>query len=137
MRHRVAGKKLNRNSQQRTALLRIMMRQLVEHGHLTTTETKAKVVKQAAEKAINKAKDNSVATQRQLLVDFGDRKTVQKLVSLSSLISKTSGFITMVRLGKRLGDDTMMTKLEVVKDIQEPEVVTKNNQKIEDKKEKK
>ena len=56
MRHSVAGYKLSRNKNQRTALRTTMVRQLFEHERITTTFAKAHSVRNLAEKLITIAK---------------------------------------------------------------------------------
>ena len=56
MRHKVAGKKLGRNSGQRAALRRTMIKQLFENERIQTTRAKAEFIRQPAEKLITLAK---------------------------------------------------------------------------------
>ncbi len=111
MRHQVSGKKLNRNSKHREAMLKTMVMQLVTHGHLTTTETKAKVVKGVTEKYLTKGKENTLHARRQLISELGNVTTAHKLIEIAA--NGTMGVIKSVRLGRRLGDNTMMMKLEL------------------------
>ncbi|MGE3182184.1 MAG: 50S ribosomal protein L17 [Phycisphaerae bacterium] len=50
MRHKVAGRKLNRTSSHRLAMRRNMVQSLIEHGEIRTTLIKAKEVRSFAEK---------------------------------------------------------------------------------------
>jgi len=63
MRHRVAGKKLNRSSGHRKALRRNMVTALLYHERIETTEAKAKAIRGQAEKLITLAKRGLVAEQ--------------------------------------------------------------------------
>ena len=56
MRHKVAGKKLGRNSGQRAALRRTMIKQLFVNERIQTTRAKAEFIRQPAEKLITLAK---------------------------------------------------------------------------------
>ncbi len=56
MRHRVAGKKLNRSSGHRRALLRNLISGLIRHERIQTTEVKARVVRPLAERLVTKAR---------------------------------------------------------------------------------
>jgi len=56
MRHRVAGRKLTRDTQHRTALRRNMVRALFLHGRIITTQAKAKAFRRYVEKLVTRAK---------------------------------------------------------------------------------
>lgn len=61
MRHRRAGRKLNRTSAHREATLRNIVQSLFEHGRIVTTLPKAKEARILAEKLITKAKKGNAA----------------------------------------------------------------------------
>jgi large subunit ribosomal protein L17 len=61
MRHRHAGRHLNRNSTHRIALLRNLSRALITHERITTTVAKAKELRPFVEKIITLAKKASLA----------------------------------------------------------------------------
>ncbi|MHC4518863.1 MAG: bL17 family ribosomal protein, partial [Planctomycetota bacterium] len=52
MRHRVAGRRLGRTSEHRTAMRRNLAQSLIEHETISTTIEKAKEVKPFVEKLI-------------------------------------------------------------------------------------
>ena len=58
--HRVAGKKLNRNTKQRKALFKGLANSVIIYEKVETTEAKAKAVKPFIEKLVTKSKTNSV-----------------------------------------------------------------------------
>lgn len=116
MRHQVGGKKLNRDSKHRSSLLKTLMKQLIANGYITTTEAKSKVLKQAAEKLLNKAKESTLAVRRQIISELGDVKSAHQAIDvIMPKISQSGGFITSQRMGRRLGDNAMMVKLELPK----------------------
>lgn len=86
MRHRIYGKKLGRNKNERTRLFKRLVSSLLTHGTLTTSEAKAKAVKGLVDKSINLTKGKG---------------------------TKGSGYTQLVRLGTRLGDRTMMVKMSL------------------------
>lgn len=122
MRHRVATKTFNRNTKQRKALLVNLVRQLVEHGEITTTKEKAKEIKRIADKMIHKAKVDTIAVRRGLHSFFGKRDVVNTLVERVAplMADRVSGFTTSYIIGERRGDNTTMVKLSLVA---KPEVV--------------
>ena len=63
MRHRVAGKRLNRSSGNRKALRRNLVTALLHHERIETTAAKAKAIRGQAEKLITLAKRGLVAEQ--------------------------------------------------------------------------
>lgn len=108
MRHRVKGRKLGRDTKHRIALFKNLARALVLHGTVTTTEVKGKELKSLADKLVNTAKNDSVATRRTLHSYFGKRDVVNTLVDQVAPVMKdrVSGFTTLTRAGTRLGDNT-------------------------------
>lgn len=139
MRHRVKGKKLGRNTLQRKALMKNLVKDLVEHGEIQTTEAKAKAIRGLVDKLIHKAQEGTVSARRLLAAFFGTRNVVQHLVDqvAPSMKNRTSGFTRIIRLGNRRGDDSMMVKLELVekpakveakKEVKAQEVVPETKQ---------
>lgn len=116
MRHRVASKQFNRDTNHRKHLLRNLVRSLIEHGEITTTAAKAKETKRLADRLIGMAKTDSVAVRRQLHTFFGKRDVVSTLVEkIAPLMKKrASGFSKVSKLGKRRGDNVEMVKLSLV-----------------------
>ena len=114
MRHRKAGKKLNRNSSQRKALFKNLIQALVVHEEIKTTEAKAKAIKGIIAKLITKAKEGSLHARRQILAFLPDKKAANKLFDeiTPRFRQRISGFTRFIRLGKRRGDDAMIVKME-------------------------
>lgn len=113
MRHRVAGRTLNRNTKQRAGLLKSLARELVEHGSIVTTEPKAKELKRLADKLVTTAKKDTIAARRTLHKFFGKRDAVNTLVEqvVPAVGERTSGFTRIVRQGLRVGDNTMLAQI--------------------------
>jgi large subunit ribosomal protein L17 len=64
MRHRKAGRKLNRTTAHRQAMLRNMAASLFEHGQITTTLPKAKALQPFVEKIVTRARKNDLHARR-------------------------------------------------------------------------
>lgn len=130
MRHRVATKKFNRDSNARKALLRELMRSLIAHGSITTSKAKAKELKRIADKLIGKASSDSVAQRRQLHKFFGKRDVVNTLTEkIAAETQRTSGFVTVKKIGVRRGDNTELYSVSLVdapaeKGLRKPKEVT-------------
>lgn len=67
MRHRVAGRHLNRTSSHRKAMYRNMAASLIEHGAIRTTEPKAKELRRFIERLITIAKKGTLHARRQAI----------------------------------------------------------------------
>lgn len=116
MRHQVAGRKLNRTSNQRKALFKNLVLSLLEHGEIETTEAKAKSIKGLVDTLIHRAQRGGVATARVLSSFFGTRAIVQKLMQeiAPAMKGRVSGFTRIIHLGNRAGDAAPTVKMELV-----------------------
>lgn len=121
MRHRVYGKHLGRDKDQRTALFKSLVRSLILEETIKTTQPKAKAVKGLIDKIINQAKSE---TSKRLVSQFLIHKSVTEKLSkeiLPRVKSRTSGYTSLVKIGPRLGDGAMIVKLSLILDaIKEP-----------------
>ncbi|PIS08735.1 50S ribosomal protein L17 [Candidatus Beckwithbacteria bacterium CG10_big_fil_rev_8_21_14_0_10_34_10] len=115
MRHRKAGKKLNRNTAQRKALFKNLIQSLILHEEIKTTEAKAKAIKGLMAKLISKAKKGSLHKRRQIMAFLPDKRAVKKLFDDLGprFKQRNGGFTRFVRLGNRKGDDAMIVRLEL------------------------
>jgi large subunit ribosomal protein L17 len=116
MRHRVTSKQFNRDTNHRKALLKNLVRSLIEEGLIVTTEAKAKETKRVADRIIHKAQTDSIATRRGLHRFFGQRDVVNTLVDrvAPAMKDRVSGFTTIAPMGNRRGDNSALFKLELV-----------------------
>lgn len=130
MRHRLYGKKLGRNKNERTALFKSLAQELFLHGSLTTSESKAKAIKGMIDKIINLAK--SKPSQRYLSSFFNNKLLIERLTQeiAPKLQNRVSGYTQMVKIGNRLGDQTTVVKMSLIglEQLKPPakKVVTKN-----------
>lgn len=114
MKHRVYGKILGRNRNRRTALFRNLVQSLIFAEKIQTTEAKAKSIKGLVDKLINQAKS---PTTRRLVSQFLVRKEpFEKLIKdlAPRLKSRSSGYSSIVKIGRRLGDGTMMVQMRLL-----------------------
>lgn len=120
MRHRVSKKHFGRDTNNRKALIRNLVRALVERGEIVTTVAKAKEIKRVSDKLISKAQDDSVETRRILHRFFGKRDVVNTLVTkiAPAMGKRSSGFTRVVKLGKRRGDNAEVAKLGFVEKVE-------------------
>lgn len=79
MRHRVAGRKLNRTSAHRKATLRNLAQSLIEHGQIRTTLPKAKELRPFVERLITiakKAREGDLSARRRVAQILSDRAVI-------------------------------------------------------------
>lgn len=114
MRHRIYGKHLGRAKDERRRLFKSLIRNLLLHENIQTTEAKAKAIKGLVDRLISKARENSPSSLR-VVQSFLLSPEIQKLRQIALRYPKRlSGFTTRVRLGRRLGDGAMMVRLSLV-----------------------
>ena len=125
MRHKVSGKRLSRGKDERTALRRILIKQLFEHERIHTTRAKAEAVRGQAERLITLAKEGNKAgevkvvhARRLAAARLGDAGAVKKLFDdiAPRFESRPGGYTRIVKLGPRQGDAADMVILELVEE---------------------
>lgn len=116
MRHRVAKKHFNRDTNNRKALLKNLLRSLIEQGEVVTTTSKAKEIKRLMDKTVHRAKTDSVENRRLLHKIFGRRDVVNTLVDriAPAMKDRVSGFTTIAKEGIRRGDNAGLSRLKFV-----------------------
>ena len=116
MRHRIAGRKLSRPTAHRTALLRNLVKDLLTHESIRTTEPKAKEARRSAEKMITLGKSGSLHARRQALSYLNDKKITAKLFDeiAPRYTARTGGYTRILKLGPRSGDGAPMAMLELL-----------------------
>jgi len=116
MRHRVAGRQLNRSRGHRRALFRNLITELFRHGRIRTTEAKAKAVRGEAERLITLAKRGDLHARRQVLDTVTDVQIVKRLFEeiAPRYQERPGGYTRLVKVGPRLGDAAPMVILELV-----------------------
>lgn len=127
MRHRVAGKKLNRSSGQRRALRRNLVTELFRHERIKTTRAKAQAIRGQAEKLITLAKRGLEAEEEGDLARgvharwlaagrLNDPTMVTKLFEelVPRYSERAGGYTRIYKLGPRKGDGAPMVLLELV-----------------------
>lgn len=116
MRHRVAGRKLNKDSAHRKALLRNLATELFRHGKIQTTEAKAKSLRPVAEKLITLAKRGDLHARRVAASRLYDPAVLQKLFDELAEVyqDRTGGYTRIYKLGPRKGDAAEMALIELI-----------------------
>lgn len=119
MRHRLQKNHFNRNTNERKALLKSLLRNLIEQGEVVTTDGKAKELKRLMDKLVYKAKTNTVENRRLIHRVFGQRDVVNALFEriAPAMGERISGFTTTSRNGSRRGDSAQMVTIKFVTEI--------------------
>lgn len=117
-RHGYKGRKFGRETDQRRALQRGLMRALIEHQSITTTLARAKEIRRGTEKLVTIAKKGGLANRRLLISRLDDIKTADLLMDvIAPQIKRDSGYLRIERAGFRKGDNTEMATISFVDDI--------------------
>jgi large subunit ribosomal protein L17 len=116
MRHRKAGRQLNRNSAHRKAMFRNMTSSLIAHELIKTTLPKAKELRRVAEPLITMAKEDSVAKRRLAFARLRDDAAVGKLFTELGprYKERQGGYLRILKCGYRSGDKAPMAFVELV-----------------------
>jgi len=125
MRHRVAGRRLGRDSAHRRALFRNLMTELFRHERIRTTKAKALAVRSEAEKLVTVAK-RGMAKRNADQQDVHERRMVASVLQDPVVVKKlfdeiapryserNGGYTRVLKLGPRMGDGSEMVILELV-----------------------
>ncbi|MDO8619343.1 MAG: 50S ribosomal protein L17 [Candidatus Daviesbacteria bacterium] len=126
MRHRVYGKKLGLDKDERQALFKSLVRSLFISESIETTEAKAKAIKGLVDKLINQAK--SPATRKLVSQFLSDKKISEKLVKdlTPRLSNRISGYTSMIKMGRRMGDNSMVVKMSLLLEKPKAEMKTQS-----------
>jgi len=116
MRHCRRVKKLGRPADQRRALLRSLATELIRHGQITTTKTRAKAVRSEVDKIITLAKDGSLSARRKAIGYLYDKNLVHSLFEnvQERYGNRNGGYTRVLRTVRRRGDNAEMAVIELV-----------------------
>ncbi len=118
MRHGMSGRKLNRTTSHRRAMLSNMASALIKHEQIITTLPKAKELRPYVEKLITQGKKNTLASRRSVLSKLADSDgpMVDKLFATlaTRYAGRSGGYTRVLRAGFRHGDNAAMAVIEFV-----------------------
>lgn len=109
-------RKLGRDTDHRTAMLRAMVTFLLENGKIETTVTRAKEVRSMTEKMITIAKENNLHNKRLVLAFVTKEDVVGKLFNeiAPKYADRNGGYTRISKLGPRRGDAAEMALIELI-----------------------
>ena len=116
MRHRVAGRKLQRTSAHRAAMFRNMAAALIKHEQITTTTAKAKELRPYVEKLVTLAKKGGLSNRRLAHARLMDDTQLVKLFDVIAprYADRSGGYCRVVKAGIRSSDAAAMAIIEFV-----------------------
>jgi len=122
MRHQRLRRKLGVTSDHRKALLRNLVKSLVERKRIRTTLARAKEASAFADKMVTLAKKNTLHAHRQIISELACPKTAGQLVKVigPKFKDRVGGYTRVLRLMPRPGDNSKMALLEFTEVIDPP-----------------
>ncbi len=110
------GARLGGSAAHQKAMLNNLSRELITHGRIETTLTKAKTLRPHVEKMITKAKKGELAQRRQVLGQLRDRDVVAYLFEEVAPVfaDRDGGYTRILKTRVRKGDATQMAIIELV-----------------------
>ena len=116
MRHRVAGRKLQRTSSHRAAMFRNMAAALIKHEQITTTTAKAKELRPYVEKLITLAKKGGLSNRRLAHARLLDDTQLTKLFDVVAprYAERSGGYTRIIKAGIRASDAAAIAIIELV-----------------------
>jgi large subunit ribosomal protein L17 len=116
MRHRKAGRKLNRTATHRSALLASLANALIKHEQIVTTLPKAKELRRVTDRLITLAKKGDLAARRLAFSRLRDEAMVAKLFGTLGprYAERPGGYTRVLKAGFRYGDSAPLAVIELV-----------------------
>jgi len=116
------GPRLGGSPAHQRLILANLATQLFEHGRITTTEAKARVLRPVAEKLITKAKRGDLHNRREVLKTVRDKSVVHVLFTeiAPTFAERPGGYTRITKIGPRKGDNAPMAVIELVTEAYEP-----------------
>ena len=116
MRHRKAGRKLNRTASHRKAMFMNLSQALLKHEQIVTTLPKAKDLAPIVEKLISLAKKGGLANRRLAVSRLQNETLVKKMFDelADRYKDRQGGYTRVLKAGYRHGDNAPMAVIELV-----------------------
>ncbi len=116
MRHNKKFNHLGRKSAHRKAMLSNMANSLIEHKRIHTTLAKAKALRMYLEPLITRSKEDTMHNRRMVFRKLKNKYAVTELFrNISQKIGdRPGGYLRIIKLGNRLGDNAEMALIEFV-----------------------
>ncbi len=114
MRHLNKGRKLNRSSAHRKALLHNLMLSLIRHERIRTTDAKAKELRRYADRMVTLGKQGDLSARRMAFSLIASRDAVKKLFDVIAprFKDRAGGYTRVVKFSVRRGDAAPVSIVE-------------------------
>lgn len=116
MRHRISGRKFNRETAQRKAMFNSLAKALLKYEQIVTTLPKAKDLRSYVERMLTLGKKGTLAGRRQLFADLRDNALVSKVFGplAARYATRNGGYTRVVKCGFRRGDAAPIAVIELL-----------------------
>jgi len=116
MRHGKKFNHLSRKTAHRKAMLSNMACSIIEHKRINTTLAKAKAVRQYIEPLLTKSKTDTTHNRRLVFKYLKRKEIVTELFRdvAVKIADRPGGYIRIIKLGNRQGDNASMAMVELV-----------------------
>lgn len=110
------GPRLGGSPAHQKMMMRNLARDVIVHGRITTTETRAKMAQPLIDRLVTYGKKGDVHSRRQALKVVNDRAVVHRLFSeiAPHYSDREGGYTRILKLGPRQGDAAPMVIIELV-----------------------
>ena len=114
MRHLKDGRKLNRTAAHRKALMRNLVKALLQREQIRTTDAKAKELRRWADRIVTLGKRDTLHARRLAFAYLGSRKLVKRLFDdvAPRFQSRAGGYTRVLKIGPRRGDAAPVSLVE-------------------------
>lgn len=116
MKKHIFGRQFKRDINERKALFRGLVSELVMHERIVTTEEKAKAIRSSTDKLVTKAKKQDTMHATSLLQPYLSSEAVKKMMHVIGprFKDRQGGYTRIIRLGKRFNDNAQTVRMEWV-----------------------
>ena len=131
MPHQIHQRKFGRKSDLRRSLLRNLTLSVLRYERVKTTEAKAKEIRGFVDRMINFGKDGGLEARRRVREWLPEAVIVEKVFNdlAKRYPDRTSGYLRMTRLARRVGDNSPLMLLELMPGVDETAAAPKAEEK--------
>lgn len=135
MRKKIFGRQFKRDANERKALFKELMNELVLHESINTTHEKAKAIQGQVEKLVTKIKVKG-DLGRQFVQPYLSEKAVEKLVKeiAPRFATRPGGYTRIIKTGRRFSDNAATAIIEWVEKpvVEIVKAVEKKSEKVKE-----
>ena len=101
----------------RNALFKSLLRSLIIHGKISTTEAKAKEIRPMIEGLVTKARIGTLASRRFVTAKLGNQEKISKKLCDEIALKykeRSGGYTRIIKLPRRKSDGSTMAVIEFI-----------------------